>query len=288
VAPPGQIAAVPDATAVGRAWTTTGAEPDALPEQCRSESEVTVYVVLLAGWTMRVAGDAATLDWTNPSDHVTVHGAAPVSEAWIWTVPPAHISPPPVTVAVGRESTVTVTDGALTETHPFASVTVSVYVVVAAGEADGVQLAGFDSPVAGAQRHDTPPEPVSGAAEPAQISAVPEATAVGRGFTVTTALPDDVPTQCASDTAVTVYVVVAPGETAREAGDAATPGWTRPSDHVTVHGAVPVSDAWIGAAPPGQIAAEPETVAVGFGSTVTVTDGALLETQPFASVTVSV
>jgi hypothetical protein len=82
--------------------------------------------------------------------------------------------------------------------------------------------------------------------------------------------------------------VVAPGETERVAGEAATPVWTAPSDQVTVHGAVPVSAAWIVVAPPGQIAAEPDTAAVGFGSTVTVTDGALFETQPFASVTVRV
>ena len=74
----------------------------------------------------------------------------------------------------------------------------------------------------------------------------------------------------------------------RVAGEAATPDCVTPSDQMTVHGAAPVSAAWMSAEPPGQMAAEPETAAVGFGSTVTVTVGALFDTQPFASVTVSV
>ena len=57
---------------------------------------------------------------------------------------------------------------------------------------------------------------------------------------------------------------------------------------MSVHGPVPVRTAWICVEPPAQIAAVPETVAVGRGSTVTVTAGALSETQPFASVTVRV
>ena len=61
-----------------------------------------------------------------------------------------------------------------------------------------------------------------------------------------------------------------------------------PSDQVTFQGPAPVSAAAMTVAPPVQIAAEPDTVAVGFGSTVTVTVGALFETQPLASVTVSV
>ena len=157
-----------------------------------------------------------------------------------------------------------------------------------AGEAVGAQLAAFERPAAGAHEHDTPPDPDSGADAPAQISAEPPAEAVGRGFTTTAALPDAVPAQCASLSAVTVYVVVPAGDTERVAGDAATPDCVTPSDHVTVQGALPVKAAWTIVAPPGQIAAEPETAAVGFGSTVTVTDGALFEVQPFASVTVSV
>ena len=65
------------------------------------------------------------------------------------------------------------------------------------------------------------------------------------------------------------------------AGDETTFDCVTPSDHTTVHGPVPVSAAWIAAEPvPAQIAPPPETAAVGFGSTVTVTDGALFEVQP--------
>ena len=75
---------------------------------------------------------------------------------------------------------------------------------MAEGEAEGEQLAASDRPVAGAHAQDTPPEPESGVVPPAQIAAVPPATAVGRGFTVTTALPAEVPAQCVSETATTV------------------------------------------------------------------------------------
>ena len=81
-------------------------------------------------------------------------------------------------------------------------------------------------------------------------------------------------------------MVVAAGETERVAGEAATPLCVTPSDQVTFHGPAPVSAAETSVAPPAQIAAVPDTVAVGFGFTVTVTLGALVETQPFASVTV--
>jgi hypothetical protein len=152
----------------------------------------------------------------------------------------------------------------------------------------GEQLAAFESPAAGAQEHDTPPEPESGVEPPAQISAVPEATAVGCGVTVTTALPEEVPAQFESETAVTVYVVVAAGLTERAAGEEATFDCVTPSDQTTVHGPTPVSAARICVELPAQIVAVPETAAVGRGFTATVTVGALTETQPLASVTVNV
>ena len=123
---------------------------------------------------------------------------------------------------------------------------------MAAGEADGEQLAALERPVAGAHAHVAPPEPESGAAAPAQIAAVPEATAVGRGLTVTRALPAAVPAQPASETAVTPYVVVAAGLTERVAGEAATPFCVTPSDQVMLHGPIPVSAAEIVVAPPAQ------------------------------------
>jgi hypothetical protein len=187
----------------------------------------------------------------------------------------------------GIAFTVTVTDGALFDTQPLASVTVSVYVVVDDGEAVGEQVAASESPAAGDQRQDAPPEPESGVDPPAQISAEPEAAAVGRGLTVTTALPDPAPAQLASETAVTVYVVVAAGLTLRVAGEAATFDCVTPSDQTTVHGPEPVRAAWIVVEEPGQIVAAPETVAVGLVFTVTVTTAAFVETHPFASVTVS-
>ena len=110
--------------------------------------------------------------------------------------------------------------------------------------------------------------------------------ASGGVLTVTTALPEAVPVQDASDTAVTVYVVVEDGLTERVAGLEGTPVCVTPSDQVTSHGAVPVSAAWIVVEEPAQIVAVPVTVAVGRGLTVTVTEGALVETQPFTSVTV--
>jgi hypothetical protein len=68
----------------------------------------------------------------------------------------------------------------------------------------GEQLAALESPVDGAHEQEAPPEPESGVEAPAQISAVPDATAVGVGLTVTAALPVSVPAQLASETEVTV------------------------------------------------------------------------------------
>src|SRR4051812_34357162 len=208
-------------------------------------------------------------DCVAPSDQVTVHGAEPVRTAWMIVAPPGQIAADPETAAMGFGSTVTVAEAALGETQPFASVTVSESVVVPAGLAVGAQLAAFDSPAAGAHAHETPPDPDSGVDDPAQIWADPDATAFGRGFTVIAALPDAVPAQFPSETAVTAYVVVEAGETDRVAGEAATFDCVAPSDQTTVHGAVPVSAAWTIVAPPAQIWAVPETEAVGFGLTVT-------------------
>jgi hypothetical protein len=58
---------------------------------------------------------------------------------------------------------------------------------------------------------------------PEQSGAVPVTVAVGKGLTVMTAEPEEVPVQVASDTVVTVYVVDTPGFTVRVAGEDATP-----------------------------------------------------------------
>ena len=204
-------------------------------------------------------------------------------------MPPAQTGPSfDADGGFGIGFTVTVTVGALVETQPFASVTVNEYVVVAAGDAAGEQLDASDSPVAGAHAQETPPDPESGVEPPGQIAEAPDAAAVGRAWTTTGAAPEAVPEQCASETAVTVYVADDAGDTERTAGEAATPDCVAPSDHVTVHGAVPVSAAWIWTLAPAQISPPPDTAAEGRGSTVTVTAGELIETHPFASVTVSV
>ena len=156
------------------------------------------------------------------------------------------------------------------------------------GEDVGVQLVALESPVAGDQEQETPPDPVRGVEDPAPIVADPEATAVGSGLTVTVALPEDVPEHAASETAVTVYVVVEAGLTARVAGLAPIPDCVTPSDHVTVHGAVPVRAAWIVADEPAQTDVDPLTAAVGRAFTVTVTAALLVETHPLPSVTVNV
>jgi hypothetical protein len=132
-------------------------------------------------------------DCVTPSDHVTVQGAAPVSAAWIVAEEPTQTEADPLTAAVGRAFTVTVTAGLFVETHPVAFVTVSVYVVVAEGKAVGEQLFGLESPVAGAHEQLAPPDPVNAVEAPAQIVAAPDAAAIGSGWTVTVALPDDVP-----------------------------------------------------------------------------------------------
>ena len=70
-------------------------------------------------------------------------------------------------------------------------------------------------------------EPVSAteivAGLPRQTVAVPLIAAVGFGLTVTVAVPDTVPVQFASLTAVSVYVVVVPGDTEKVYGDVVIP-----------------------------------------------------------------
>jgi len=94
--------------------------------------------------------------------------------------------------------------------------------------------------------------------------------AVGNGLTVIVILFDAAPVQFASEIAVTVYVVAVDGLTLRVAGLLIMPLCTPISDHVMLHGAVPVSAAEIVVELPTQIVAVPVTVAVGNGLTVTI------------------
>ena len=117
------------------------------------------------------------------------------------------------------------------------------------------------------QRYDanTPASSVTGV--PAHVAVGPVMFGVGAGFTVTVALPEDVPAQDASLIDVIVYVVVDGGETLRDVLVPLVTTSVNPSDQVMFHGAVPVSDAVIVAELPAQIVALPLTLAVGTGFT---------------------
>jgi len=287
---PAQIVALPVTVAVGNALTVITALPDEVPGQPAPVTAVTVYVVVVVGLTLRVAGLLVIPFCVTPSDQVTFHGAVPVSAAVSVVELPTQMLVVPLTVAVGNGLTVTI---ALPEEVPvqFASeTTVTVYVVVA----DGVTLrvAGLlVTPVCVTASDHVMfhgPVPVSVAVSvvelPAQMVAVPVTVAVGNALTVITALPEVVPAQPAPVTAVTVYVVVVVGFTLRVAGLLVTPSCWMPSDQVTFHGEIPVSVAVSVVELPTQIVAVPVTVAVGNGMTVTT---ALPEEVPvqFASET---
>jgi hypothetical protein len=64
-----------------------------------------VYVVLVAGVTLRLPGPAAPTAWTTPSDHLTVKGGAPVRSNETVAGSPAQTVPPPATVAEGGRET---------------------------------------------------------------------------------------------------------------------------------------------------------------------------------------
>jgi hypothetical protein len=77
---------VPLTAAVGLALTVTTAPPVRSPAwavHLESVSAVTVYVVVVEGLTLRVAGLEATPFWVVPSDQVTFHGPVPVRSACI-------------------------------------------------------------------------------------------------------------------------------------------------------------------------------------------------------------
>lgn len=160
--------------------------------------------------------------------------------------------------------------------------------MVETGEAEGVQLLAFESPVAGDHEQLVPPDPESGVDRPAQIVAELLATAVGRELTVTVALPEDVPGPFASDTEVTVYVVVKDGLTLRVPGLAVRPLCVTLSDQVIDQGGVPVRAAWIVVDVPAQIVAVPVTVAVAAGAVEMKTVDDRFPVHPFASVAVTV
>jgi hypothetical protein len=89
-----------------------------------SDRDTTVYVVLNVGETNRVAGDTEAV-WMKPSDHVRVHGAAPVRTAEIVVLWPAQIVAVPETTAVGCGITLRVAE-AVPPVPPFVDVTLPV------------------------------------------------------------------------------------------------------------------------------------------------------------------
>ena len=106
--------------------------------------------------------------------------------------------------------------------------------------------------------------------------------AEGNGTTVTVALPLEVPLPYGFVRAVTVYVVVTAGLTLRVTGLVVTPVCTTPSDHVTSHGAIPVSAAWIVFHVPEQTVPLPPTTAVGAAEASSDTVVMFVETPSLA------
>ena len=181
-------------------------------------------MVFTAGLTVRQAGLTVIPLCTTPSLQVIDQGAAPVRAAQIVAFCPLQIGPPPLTVAIGRLFTVT---GALPLAVPaqWASETaVIVYLVFTAGltvrQAGLVVIPLCTTP--SLQVIDQGEAPVSAAQIvafcPLQIGPPPLTAAVGKSFTVTSALPLAVPAQLASETAVIVYLVVVVGLTVRVTG----------------------------------------------------------------------
>ena len=174
----------------------------------------------------------------------------------------------PVIEHAGSGFTVTVTEQELV--HPFASVTVTVYVVVVTG------LTVIEAVVAALlQRNDVPPEAVSVTGLPGQTDGL-EGNILHVGGGVTVIVTEHVLVHPLASATVTVYVVVAVGLTVIEAVVSEV-----------LHRNVAPPDAVSVTEPPTQIE-ESETAMLhtGSGLMVTVKEHELV--HPFASVTVTV
>ncbi|MCU1232007.1 MAG: hypothetical protein JWO97_4891, partial [Acidobacteria bacterium] len=184
----------------GAGVTVTTALPDDVPPvQPESLTAVTVYVVVAAGETLRVAVVVEIPDCTTPSDQVMENGAAPMSVTVIVRAVDGQPLLFPLTVAVGFALMVI---AALPVDVPlqFASVMlVIVYVVLLGGETLRVTLVvlTFDCVTPSDQMIVNGATPLSVALIvvelPAQIAALPLTTALGFALTVIAALPVDVP-----------------------------------------------------------------------------------------------
>jgi hypothetical protein len=133
------------------------------------------YVVVSVG--LAIGAQDAGLFKPRAGDHAHDTPPDPVSGAdW-----PGLIVVEPAATAMGSGLIVIVTVGLLVEDWPNASTTVSVYVVVAAGLANGEHDVASSRPVAGVHEQETPPEPDNEAVPPPQKIADPDATATGGG-----------------------------------------------------------------------------------------------------------
>lgn len=95
----------------------------------------------MPGLTERVTGLAPMPLVTNPSDHVTLQGGAPVRNAWMPSADPAQIVPEPVTVAVGSPPETAIPLLACADAQPDALVSVTIRTTVPDGPAVNVMLA---------------------------------------------------------------------------------------------------------------------------------------------------
>jgi hypothetical protein len=160
-----------------------------------------------------VTGDAfvpADVGADNPvtGDHANV--AVPTGDALSATVLPAQITVD-VGVTFTTGSVLTVTVNVCVSVHPFASVPVSVYVVVLAG----ATVNGLPLSDPGIQSYVTPPDPVSTVESPTQsVAALAVAKTLAAGATATVTVA--VLLHPGAFVPVTVYVVVADGLTITE------------------------------------------------------------------------
>ena len=99
-------------------------------------------------------------------------------------VPPAHMVALAPALTVGRGVTVTVT--VVVPVQPTPLVPVTVYVVVADGEAVGLAQLAQDNPVAGLQLKVLAPEAVRVVDAPAHMVLLPDTETAGVAFTDTT------------------------------------------------------------------------------------------------------
>src|SRR5688572_450750 len=173
--PPGQITKVGHVIAHGGAGLTVTVVEQVLVQPLAVVT-VTVYVVVEAGLTVIEAVVAPVLHRNDaPPDTERV------------TEPPTQIDGLDGVIVHGAcWLTVTVVEHELV--HPFASVTVTVYVVAVVGF---TVMAAVVAPVL--QRKDTPPDAVSVVEPPTQMDGLEGVmTQVGGGFTITVTEQDDV------------------------------------------------------------------------------------------------